>query len=57
MALRVTRDWQSYALDLVAVGGISSIVYGVHLIYTPAAYIVGGLLAAGLAALKTWTNA
>lgn len=32
-------------LDIVALGGLGSVIYGVHLVYPPAAFIAGGLLA------------
>jgi len=37
-------------LDLVALGGLAGMVYGVALIYPPAAWILGGLLATAGAA-------
>jgi hypothetical protein len=38
------------ALDLFGLAGLGAVVYGVHQIYGPAAWIVGGLLGFGAAA-------
>ena len=44
------RHLPQLALDLVALGGLAAVVYGVALIYAPAAWILGGLVAAATAA-------
>lgn len=36
-------------VDVAALGGAASFVYGVHLVYPPAAFIVGGLVVSSLA--------
>ena len=36
-------------LDAVGMAGLGAFVYGVHQVYAPAAWMVGGLLGAGFA--------
>ncbi len=44
-------------LDLVGIAGLGSVVYGVSLIYVPAAWIAGGLFVfLGIAAITRKAN-
>lgn len=42
------KQLRSLALDVLALGSVGSLVYGAHLVYRPAAFILGGLLGLAL---------
>lgn len=46
----------SWILDILAAGGLAAIVYGVSLTSTPAAWVVGGVLAVAAAARWSLRN-
>lgn len=45
MKLRLLAIARNVAPDACLIGGLGALIYGSHLIYTPAAWILGGLVA------------
>ena len=48
---KIKDEASSYLRDAVGIAGAFSISYGASMIYAPAGYIVGGLLAIGIVVL------
>lgn len=46
----------SMARDVLGLGGLAAITYGVALIYRPAGFIIGGVLAVTVAALLAFLD-